>query len=197
MEHLLPQHDDTVARLVESYRLGESGAMERLFDHVYAELKVLARSRMKRERKDHTWRPTELVHEAFIRLANVGEPDWDTRQHFFAAAALAMRRILVDHARFSGASKRGAGWRRAESCGDLPSEPNGSIDLLAIDDALNELEKIDSRKAKLVELRFFTGLALSDVAKHLGISLATAKRDWAFSKAWLFGKLRDSFENAD
>ena len=185
-----------MTELLKAWHLGDTTVLDRLFDQVYGELMILARSRMMLESPGHTWRPTELVHEVFIRLAGGGEPNWQSRQFFFAAAAQAMRRILVEHARSKNAVKRGAGWRKSQQPFDVSHELSGGFQILAIDEALNELEKVDARKAKLVELRFFSGLAMPEVAEMLGISLATAKRDWAFAKAWLYGKLRDSHDNA-
>jgi RNA polymerase sigma factor (TIGR02999 family) len=174
-----------VTRLLTDLSRGESGALERLMPLVYDELRVLAASQLRRERGEHTLGPTALVHEAFFRLADQRSVSWQGRAHFFGVAAQAMRRILVDHARRRSAGKRGRQHQvtlesDAAEARDAPSE-----EVLAVDAALERLAMVDPRQSSLVELRYFAGFTIEETAELLGISLATAKRDWAFARAWL------------
>lgn len=178
-----------VTRILNAIEEGDTQAAEQLLPVVYDELRKLAAQRMKQEATGHTLQATALVHEAYMRL--VGEHSgqdvqWDGRGHFFAAAAEAMRRILIDHARAKGAVKRGGGLQKLQlEPGDLTIE-NAPAELLDLDDALIKLAKEDPVKADLVKLRFFTGLTLDDAAAVLDISPATADRYWAYARAWLF-----------
>lgn len=173
-----------VTRLLEELQNGQEGATERLFPLVYAELHALAVHYMRSERGDHTLQPTALVHEAFLRLFDQRATSWKNRSHFFGIAAQAMRRILVDHARRRNANKREGGDRITldESVAEAPQR---SVDMIALDDALNELAALDPRQAKVVELRFFGGLDIDQTAEALGVSPATVKRDWTFARAFL------------
>jgi RNA polymerase sigma factor (TIGR02999 family) len=189
-----------VTQLLNAIRQGDSQATADLFPLVYDELRRLARSRMAHERTEHTLQATALVHEAYLRLVgdapipagSAGSPGWDGRGHFFAAAAEAMRRILIEHARGRNASKRGGGHRRVElsdECASIDSLSSDVADLLALDEALERLAIEAPAKAQLVKLRYFAGLTLEEAADALGVSLATAKRHWAFARAWLFNAL--------
>jgi RNA polymerase sigma factor (TIGR02999 family) len=170
--------------LLQAAGAGDPAAYARLYETVYAELHRMARGSMRRESPGHTLQPTALVNEAYLRLAS-GEPDWENRRHFFGAAAAAMRRILVDHARQRGARKRGAGAERVTLSGvDLPAGTEG-VDVLQVDEALTRLGSLRPRLAELVTLRYFAGMSIEESAQALGISPATAKRDWAFARAWL------------
>lgn len=170
--------------LLQAAGAGDDGAYARLFNAVYAELRKVARASMRREASGHTLQPTALVNEAYLRLVPAGS-GWENRRHFFGAAAEAMRRILVDHARRRGAQKRGAGLERVTLSGvDVPAG-DGGLDVLLIDVALTELAAERPRLAELVTLRYFAGMSIEDAASALGISPATAKRDWAFARAWL------------
>jgi RNA polymerase sigma factor (TIGR02999 family) len=163
---------------------GDQNALDRLMPLVYGELRKIAASYLRQERKDHTLQPTALVHEAYLRLTNQRDMAWQNRAHFFGIAAQMMRRILVDHARKRQAAKRDASaWKvaTAEVDGGAESAP----ELLALDRALEELEKIDPQQAKIVELRFFGGLTVEETAEVAGISPRTVKREWRTAKAWL------------
>lgn len=173
-----------LTRLLQAAGSGDPGAYARLYDAVYAELRRVAGASMRRESAGHTLQPTALVNEAYLRLAS-GAPGWENRRHFFAAAAEAMRRILVDHARRRRSQKRGAGLERVTLSGvDVPAG-DGDVDVLLIDAALTELAAERPRLAELVTLRYFAGMSIEDAARALEISPATAKRDWAFARAWL------------
>jgi RNA polymerase sigma factor (TIGR02999 family) len=154
---------------------------------VYAELRKRAGAHMARERAGHSWRPTDLVHETYLRLI-AQETGWKNREQFFALAARIMRRVLVDHARERRARKRGQPLR-VTLVDDLPGAQPEEPDLLDLDEALEELASHDERAARLVELRFFGGLSELEAARSLGVSQATAKRDWAMARAWLFRRL--------
>ena len=163
---------------------GDQNALDRLMPLVYGELRKIAASYLRQERKDHTLQPTALVHEAYLRLTHQKDVAWQNRAHFYGIAAQMMRRILVDHARKRQAAKRDASaWKvaTAEVDGGAESAP----ELLALDRALEELEKIDPQQAKIVELRFFGGLTVEETAEVAGISPRTVKREWRTAKAWL------------
>lgn len=164
---------------------GESKAAPALLPLVYAELRRLAAHRLAAERSGHTLQPTALVHEAWLKLSKDEQRNWQGRQHFIAAAAEAMRRILVDHARRRLAAKRGAG----EGCLDADdleiSAPAPDEQLLAVSDALEKFALLDERKAELVKLRYFVGLTFEEAAEALGIAVPTAKQWWAYARAWL------------
>jgi RNA polymerase sigma factor (TIGR02999 family) len=173
-----------VTRLLDAAGGGEQGALERLYQAVYDELRLLAESSMRKERAGHTLQPTALVNEVYLRL-NPGAGDWQNRRHFFGAAAQAMRRILVDHARRKRAEKRGAGHERV-TLSDLDiSAPEEDLDVLAVNDALDRLANEDARLAEVVSLRFFANMSIEDTARALELSAATVKRDWTFARAWL------------
>ena len=161
---------------------------------VYSELRRLAASQLSRERKQHTLQPTALVHEAYLRL--VGSPTdecWKNRSHFFGAAAEAMRRILVDHARARARLKRQAP-EPVPQADEASSAPQEFDDLLALDDALGKLHEADAGKAELVKLKFFGGLTTAQAAEALGLSLRTAEREWAFARVWLHREIEGSGE---
>jgi RNA polymerase sigma factor (TIGR02999 family) len=167
---------------------GDRVAYSELYEAVYAELRRVAKASLRREAPGHTLQPTALVNEAYLRLTP-GDSGWENRRHFFGAAAEAMRRILVDHARQRLAQKRGAGAERVTLAGiDLPAATEG-VDVLLIDEALQALGRERPRLAELVTLRYFAGMSIEETAVALGISPATAKRDWAFARAWLQEKI--------
>lgn len=173
-----------VTRLLAAAGEGDRAAFDRLYAAVYAELRRMAASRMRRERRAVTLQPTVLVNEAWIRLAADGS-GFGSRGQFFFAAGESMRRILVEYARRRRAARRGGGMEAVTLSGlDLPAA-DGEADVLAVDDALKRLEQQRPRLAQLVTLRFFAGLSIEDAAAALGISPATAKRDWSFARAWL------------
>lgn len=152
---------------------------------LYDELRRTARHYMRLERAEHTLQPTALVNEAFLRLAGMSEVDYRDRVHFFALAARMMRRVLVDHARNRGYQKRGAGARPVALEDWRIASPDRDPEVVALDEALNELARHDARKAKVVELRFFAGLSVEETAAALDVSTKTVIRDWTLSKAWL------------
>ena len=156
---------------------------------VYAELRRLAAGYLSRERPGHTLQPTALVHEAYVRLIDQRQIDWNNRAQFVGLAAVMMRRILVNHARDRIADKRGGGAEHVPLT--LAGEGIGAteVDLLDLHEALNDLTATDARKGKIVELKFFGGLTTEEIAEHLGISVATVERDWKFARAWLYGAL--------
>lgn len=160
-----------------------------LTEAVYHELRRLAAFYLKSERRDHTLQPTALVHEAWIRIASGGKPEWRNRAHFFASAAQIMRHILVDYARQHGAGKRPNAWQRSELSDVYLFSLDRADELLAIDEALERLAAIDPRQSRIVELRIFTGLSEEEIADLLCISVRTVKRDWKMAKAWLQSQL--------
>lgn len=175
--------------LLAASRSGDPSAFDQLLPLLYDELHAIAGRHMRGERADHTLQPTALVHEAFLRLTGV-DLAYDDRTHFIRAASQAMRRVLVDHARARLAAKRGGGLRVTLDEALAPQDDR-IVDLLVLDDALNRLAEAEPRWARVVELRFFGGLEVSEVANALGVSTATAKRDWQFARAWLARVLRE------
>jgi RNA polymerase sigma factor (TIGR02999 family) len=160
---------------------------EQLLPPVYDALRELARSRLRRERAGHTLQATDLVHEAYGRLADQSRVNWRGRTHFFAVAAQAMRRVLVDHARQRGRQKRGGGAQRV-TLGGVKAPPGSELDLeelISLDRALKKLAALDERDARVVELRYFGGLTTREIADFLGVSERTVRGDWAFARAWL------------
>jgi len=182
-----------VTRLLDAAAGGDPHAADRLLPLVYDELRQLAALKLVQERAGQTLQATALVHEAYLRVVEPdAEPRWDSRRHFFAAAAEAMRRILIDQARHKHSLKAGGGRKRVElDEAATVAVPEGvtADDLLALDEALTRLEADDPVKAQLVKLRFYAGVSLEDTARLLDISPATAKRYWVYARAWLFGQL--------
>jgi RNA polymerase sigma factor (TIGR02999 family) len=184
-----------VTQILTAVRAGDADAAQRLFELVYGELRQVAAQKMARESAGHTLQPTALVHEAWLRLGADAQPHWQNRAHFFAAAAEAMRRILVDRARRKRALRHGAGAEHVELDGlNLPA-PVEDDQLLALDDALQRFAALDAQKAELVKLRYFVGLTTEQAARVLNISEPTAKRWWAYAKAWLYQACRESGDN--
>ncbi|HPF37138.1 MAG TPA: sigma-70 family RNA polymerase sigma factor [Phycisphaerae bacterium] len=165
-----------------------------LIEVVYQELRRLAAEYLQRERPDHTLQPTALVHEAYVRLSELDRIEWRDRTHFYAAAAGAIRRVLVDHARRRKAAKRGGGWRQITLSGLGSDADAPEIDVLALDEALGKLAALDERKARVVELRFFAGMTIDETARSLGVGTTTVEDDWAFAKSWLRRALGDDVE---
>jgi len=168
---------------------GESGAAQQLLPLVYEELRVLASSYFRAEPSDHTLQPTALVHEAFVRLVDAAAVQWQDKAHFFALAAVAMRRILTDHARARRTAKRGGGWHRITLDGAVTPPTEAALDTVALDDALTKLAGLDERKHRIVELRFFGGLTVEEVSAVLGVSKTTVESEWRASRAWLEAEL--------
>jgi RNA polymerase sigma factor (TIGR02999 family) len=186
-----------VTRILSAIEQGDPQAAEQLLPLVYAELRQLAAHRLAHEKPEQTLQATALVHEAYLRLVASGDASapqarhWNSRGHFFAAAAEAMRRILVENARRKDRLKHGREHQRVDlESGCLVSE-GPSLDLLALDEALTKLAEIEPAKAELVKLRFFAGLTMPEAAAALSISLATAERHWTFAKSWLYAELAD------
>lgn len=179
----------SVTSLLERARSGDSSALADVFPLIYDELRRLAQRQLQREPDGHTLSPTALVHEAYMRLIDYSRMEWTGRAHFLAVASTAMRRILVDHARGHRSVKRGGDLRRVSiDSVELGTEDRAEL-LVAIDDALERLKQIDERQARVVECRFFGGMTEDDTAQALGISVRTAKRDWAKAKSWLHREL--------
>jgi RNA polymerase sigma factor (TIGR02999 family) len=179
-----------VTHILSAIEQGDASAAEQLLPLVYGELRKLAAQRLDNEKAGQTLQATALVHEAYLRLVDVDKAQhWNSRGHFFAAAAEAMRRILVDQARRKGSRKRGG--RQAQVALPDLAQPDGGdpLDLLALDEALQALQEQHPDKAKLVKLRFFAGCTLEESADLLGISRATAQRNWSFARAWLYGRI--------
>jgi RNA polymerase sigma factor (TIGR02999 family) len=182
------QHE--ITRLLADWSNGDRQALEKLTPLVYDELRRLAGRYLRQERAGHTLQSTALVHEAYMKLVGQNNVRWQNRAHFFGIAAQMIRRILVDYARARKADKRGSGAEKL-SLDEAIALPGGQdLDLVALDDALEGLAKIDPRQSRLVELRFFAGLTIEETAEVMQMSLATAKRDWVSAKAWLSREVR-------
>ncbi len=190
---------DDVTHILSAIEGGDQQAAEKLLPLIYEELRRLASQRLAREDPGQSLQASDLVHEAYLRLVREGDQkEWDGRSHFFAAAAEAMRRILVEKARRKNRLKHGGGRLRVELEIAHFLENNASEDLEAIDEALDKLAAEDPAKAELVKLRFFAGLTMPEIAQVLKISLATAERHWTYARTWLYAELkdRDDFENS-
>jgi RNA polymerase sigma-70 factor (ECF subfamily) len=177
-----------VTRLLHEWASGGESALEALTPLVYAELRRLAESYLRREKPGHTLQPTALVHEAYLRLVDQSPPNWENRSHFYGVAARLMRQILVDHARHRKAGKRAGHNVPLEEVVTLHQER--SKELVALDIALNELEKIDPRKCRVVELRYFGGLSMEEIAQSLEVSAVTVRRDMRAAEVWLYREMR-------
>jgi len=181
-----------VTRLLAQLAHGDQAVLDELLPRIYAELRGLASNYLSREhRKNHTLQPTALVHEAYLRLVDQKAARWEGRSHFFGAAANIMRQILVDHARRHNAEKRGGEFEKMQLEESIViASKEKSFELLALDEALEELATIDSQKSKIVELRYFGGLSVEETAEVLGVSEITVKRHWRVAKAWLYDRLK-------
>jgi RNA polymerase sigma factor (TIGR02999 family) len=178
----------TVSELLARWRTGDEDALHRLLPLVYNELHRLAHYHLRKERSDHTLQSTALVHEAYLRLLKQEDLQFQNREHFFAVSAHLMRQILVEYARRRNAAKRDGGYKLSLD-ENLAMARTRSIDLMALDDALNGLAKLDAQQGRIVELRYFAGLSIEETARVLGISPATVKRDWATARVWLHHEL--------
>ena len=186
-----------VTRVLSAIEGGDPHAAEQLLPLVYDELRKLAAQKLAQEKPGQTLEATALVHEAYIRLVDVDKAQhWNSRRHFFAAAAEAMRRILIERARRKASAKAGGELQRVDLSEIEPAIPGPQLDVLALNTALEELEKTDARAASVVKLRFFTGMTIPEAANALGVSLATAENDWAYAKSYLRLKLSDSNSRA-
>lgn len=184
-----------ITRLLENARSGDPAALDALLSAVYRDLKEIASRHMRRERPDHTLQPTALVHEAFLRLAPVSEVEYQDRRHYLRAASLAMRRVLVDHARARNAGKREGALRI--TLDESIASSDSPVDAIDLSDALERLAEAEPRCAEVVQLRFFAGLEVTEIGELLGVSVATVKRDWRFAKAWLAHELDDTAGGVD
>lgn len=181
--------DSSVTELLAIARDGNEAALPQLVDTLQAELRRLASAQMRRERRGHTLQTTALVNEAFLKLVDQSDPQWQDRRHFLAAAAQAMRRILLQHARDRGRQKRGGDWGRVPVDDGFLQISEPDVDLLALDEALGKLHALDPAKVRLVELRYFAGLTIEEAAEVLGQSPATLKREWQVARAWLYREM--------
>jgi RNA polymerase sigma factor (TIGR02999 family) len=179
-----------VTELLQAWSGGDDGALEQLMPLVEAELRRLARGYMGRERRGHTLQVTALVNEAFLRLTDARRVKWEDRAHFLGISARLMRRVLVDYARRRGYHKRGGGAEKVTLHDDLVTSPDPALDVVALDRALERLEKADARKSRVIELRFFGGLSVEETAEVLHVSPDTVKRDWRLAKLWLLRELK-------
>jgi RNA polymerase sigma factor (TIGR02999 family) len=179
-----------VTRILNAIEKGDARAADRLLPAVYDELRRLAAFKLSQERPGNTLQATALVHEAYLRLVGADTPNWQGHTHFVNAAAEAMRRILVDSARHRQSLKRGGGRQKVDLEGVEVALDAESDDLIALDEALSQLAEEDPAKAKLVQLRYFAGLTIEQAAEALDMSVSTAKRHWAYAKAWLYGRIR-------
>ena len=186
-----------ITEILHAWEQGDDQALERLLPMVYTELRTIAAKHLRSERPGHTLQPTALANEAYLRLRGLGDVPWHDRAHFFAIASRIMRRILVDHARANLAQKRGAGspvLQIVDALQQGPSSTSSTMDaaeLIDLDRALDRLAAEEPRLSRVIELRFFGGLNIDEVSAVLGCSPRTAKRDWAFARAWLLHKLGD------
>jgi len=182
-----------VTMLLSALTNGEDGAASKLIPLVYDELRRLAGSYMRRERVDHTLQATALVNEAYLKLIEQRAVNWQSRAHFFGVAAQLMRRILIDYARGHTREKRGGEQKKVSLDEVILFSEQQADELLAVDDSLNLLAKMDPRQARVVELRFFAGLSVEEAAEALGVSPKTVKRDWSVAKAWLYADLKERY----
>jgi len=182
---MTPSAQPDVTELLSRWAQGDRGAFDALAPSIYGELHQIAAAYLRRERPGHTLQPTALVHEAFLRLVEQRDVDWQSRQHFFGVSAQLMRRILVDYARQRAADKRGGGQQHVALDDALAVAESNRIDVIMVDDALRRLAAIDPNHVRLIELRFFGGLTIEEAADALGYSVGTAKREWRLAKAWL------------
>jgi len=179
-----------LTRNLDAIRTSDPNAANKLLPLVYEELRRLAAAKMAAESPGHTLQPTALVHEAWLRMVSNEDRKWNDRTHFFAAAAEAMRRILVDFARRKGAQRHGGGQQRVEMSDIAIASASGDDQLLAVNEALDKFARLDPHKAELVKLRYFVGMTIQEAADVLGISAATAKRHWAYARAWLAEEIK-------
>jgi len=176
---------EEITQLLIAWNQGDQEARDKLMPFVYSELRRLARSYLRRERPDHTLQPTALVHEAYLRLIDQSRVNWQNRAHFFGAAARLMRQILINHAEARRAAKRGGEAERI-SLNDVDHfAVEQEIDLIALNEALKNLERIDPSQGQVVELRYFSGLTIEEIAEVMGVAPATVKREWSTARAWL------------
>lgn len=185
-----------VTRLLKDWGNGDSAALDQLMPIVYAELRAIAARYLRRERQDHTLQPTALVNEAYLRLVDQKQVEWQNRAHFVGVAAQMMRRILVDHAKSHNRAKRGGGAQRVTLDEAVALVEGRADDLLELDAALTALEAFDQRKSRVVEMKYFGGLSVEETAEVLQVSVITVARDWKLAKAWLYTTINDNRQHA-
>ncbi len=186
-----------IPHLLQGIAQGDGDASAELLPLVYAELRQLAAHRMANEAAGHTLQPTALVHEAWLRLGGDAQPHWQNRAHFFAAAAEAMRRVLIDRARSKRTARHGGGWERVDlDTIDAPAQAEEEM-LFRINEALEDLSREDDKAAEIVKLRFFTGMSVEEAGLALGVTDRTARRYWRFARAWLHDRLRPQSETGE
>jgi len=185
----MSHESEQVTQILEAVGAGDTQAAERLLPLIYEELRRLAAAKMAHEAPGQTLQPTALVHEAWLRLVGEGNQRWNSRGHFFAAAAEAMRRILVENARRKRALRHGGGQVRVDVASLDPAAEPADDRLLEVDDALDELASLDASQAEMVKLRFFVGLKLEEIAALHGVSMKTVQRQWTHARAWLFERI--------
>jgi len=186
-----PSEREDVTGLLLAWKDGSPEAFDELIPVVYSELRRLARQQLRGERPGHSLQPTALTHEAFLRLFGASQVGWQDRAHFFAVASQLMRRVLVEHARKRGAAKRGGNVTRVTLDDAQVADDTVDVDIVALNDALARLEELDSRQARVVEMKYFGGLNTEETAEVLGVSAATVTRDWRVAKLWLRRELDD------
>ncbi len=182
-----------VTQHLEQIKAGDQGAVGRLLPHVYDDLRAVA-GRMFRGEGQHTWQPTVLVHEVYMRLVDDDQQSYANRKHFFRVAAMAMRQLLIDHARERSAEKRGGGMERVTLDDQTPAPQTAGIDLVSLDEALEALSRLDERVSRTVELRILAGLSTREAAEVLDVSERTARNDWNMGRAWLDRRLCEESE---
>jgi RNA polymerase sigma-70 factor (ECF subfamily) len=186
-----------ITLLLHAAASGDRRDLDALMTAVYQDMRRLAMSHMDQERRNHTLQPTALVHEAYVKLLDQHRTDWKDRLHFFSIASRIIRRILIDHARSALAAKRGGSITRIAVGDHDLSAPQRDVDLLALDEAMIELAELDEQQARIVELRYFGGCTIDEIAELLGIGKRTVDRQWHAARAWLFERLRDGEEDID
>ena len=179
-----------ITDLLVDWSKGDEFALEQLMPLVYEELRQMARRFMRRQPSEHTFQTTELIHEAYLKLADSENKNWQNRTHFFGVASKAMRHILVDYARSKHSQKRGGWQERVTLADNVKNADQPSKEMIALDDALNLLATLDERKVRVVEMKFFAGLKIEEIAEVLKISPETVKRDWSFAQSWLLRELK-------
>ena len=191
-----PPSPSEVTQLLKDWSSGDPEALDRLIPIVYAELRAIAARYLRRERRDHTLQPTALVNEAYLRLIDQKQVQWQNRAHFIGVAAQMMRRILVDHAKSHNRAKRGGGAQRVSLDEALAVSDERANDLIELDSALTALATFDDRKSRVVEMRYFGGLTVEETAEVLKVSEMTVAREWKLAKAWLYTHIEDNGEHA-
>ena len=189
---MIDNGSDQITQLLVDWGNGDEVALEQLMPLVYDELRRMARNYMRRQPSGHTFQTTELIHEAYLKLAKQNEPNWQNRAHFYGVAAKAMRHILVDYARSKMSEKRGGPGAKVTLEDNMIASVQRTEEIVALDDALHRLAALDERKSRVVEMKFFAGLNIDEIAEVLKISPETVKRDWQFSRTWLLRELSAS-----